>query len=441
MKVVVVGGGVIGLCTAYFLIEQGHDVVLVEQERDIGRRTSLGNGSQLSYSYVAPLASPAVFAELPSLLLHRNAPVRVRPQLDIHQWRWFFSFLRACSREQSRLTTKRLLTLSFYSRQLVQEAARKESLNFAYRQTGKLVIYSSQESWQSALRQLEYQRSLGCEQQALDAEECCKQDPSLRDIKEQLAGGIFTPSEETADCYLLCLELKRVLAANPRFTLLASTQVKRLRSLGNRIIGLETAQGVIDGDSYVLAAGIESRALALPVGIDLPIYPLRGYSVTLPLASPDDGPRLSITDYRNKIVYAPLDGALRVAGFVEIGGDDRGIAEDRIETLLDAVRKTFPRITDFSRVQPWCGLRPATPRGTPLVGPTGYSNFFLNVGHGGLGFTLAMGSGRVVADFVSGREPQISLDGMLLPGAAKARADDSVAENKPQSILQTGLQS
>lgn len=440
MKVIVIGGGVIGLSTAYFLINQGHEVALLEQERDIGRRTSLGNGSQLSYSYVAPLASPAVFAELPSLLLHRSAPVRLRPQLDMHQWKWFFSFLRACSRKQSQLTTKRLLALSFYSRQLFQEIARKESLNFGYRKTGKLVIYSSPESWKLALRQLDYQRSLGCEQHALDAEGCREIDPSLHDIKTQLAGGIFTPSEETGDCHRFCLELKRVLSANSRFTLLGSTQVKRLRSLGSRIIGLETVQGVIDGDAYVLAAGVESRVLALPVGIDLPIYPLRGYSVTIPLASPDDGPRLSITDYRNKIVYAPLEGALRVAGFVEVGGDDRGISEDRIKTLLDAVRKTFPRILDFSRVQPWCGLRPATPRGTPLVGPTRYCNFFLNVGHGGLGFTLAMGSGRVVADFVSGREPQVSLDGMLMSEVTKTQAG-SLTEDRPQSSLQIGFQS
>lgn len=438
MKVVVIGGGVVGLCTAYFLVRQGHEVVMLERERDLASGASRANGSQLSYSYVAPLASPSVFAELPSLLLSRNAPVRLRPQFDFHQWRWFLSFLRACSKKQSRLTTQRLLELSFYSRQLIQEITRKEELSFSYRQTGKLVIYSSQKSWNSALAQLDYQKSLRCEQEALDVDACICTDPSLRHVRDRITGGIFTPSEETADCYRFCLELERVLVASSSFTILAETMVKRIRPLGSRIIGLETAHGVIDADAYVLAAGVDSRDLALPIGIDLPIYPLRGYSITVPLASAEAGPRLSITDYANKIVYAPLDGALRAAGFVEIGGERRDIAEDRIEALLDALRKTFPRITDFSRVQPWCGLRPATPLGTPIVGPTRYTNFFLNAGHGALGFTLAMGSGRAVADIVSGNETEISLDGMLLSeGAASQRLEAP----RPPLMPQMGYQS
>ncbi len=420
MKVVVIGGGVVGLCTAYFLVNHGHDVVVVERERDIGLGTSRANGSQLSYSYVAPLANPGVFRELPSLLFSRDAPVRLRPQLDLHQWRWVFGFLRACTGGQSQLTTRQLLTLSLYSQRLLEEIARKESLRFDHRRNGKLVVYSSAKSWNGAVRQLELQKALGCEQEALDTAACCEVEPALCDIRNRIAGGIYTPSEETADCYRFCLELKRVLSAHPRFRLATATTVTRLRCIGNRVIGLETDGGVIDGDAYVLAAGIESRQLARPIGIDLPIYPLRGYSVTIPLSSPEDGPKLSVTDYRNKIVYAPHEGALRAAGFVEIAGDDRGIAEDRIQTLIEATRKTFPRISDYSRVQPWCGLRPATPRGTPIVGPTRYSNLSLNVGHGALGFTLAMGSGRVVADIVSGREPQVSLEGMLLRDGAKA---------------------
>ena len=423
MKTIVMGGGVVGLCTAYFLLVRGHEVVVVERQGDVGRGASRANGCQLSYSYVAPLASPSIFAELPSWLLSRRAPVRLRPQLDPHQWRWSLAFLRSCSWAQSHHTTQRLLALSFYSQQLIREVARNESLCFDYRQNGKLVVYSTLESWKRAIRQLELQRTLGCEQEVLDAAGCCEAEPALGHIRDRIAGGIITRSEETGDCYRFCQELKRVMIKNPRFCLLAATRVERIRCLGDRVIGLETSEGVIDADAYVLAAGVESRRLARPIGIDLPIYPLRGYSVTIPLSSLDDAPTLSVTDYRDKIVYVRIGDALRVAGFAELGGDARDLAEGRIAALIEAVRTTFPSVTNFSRVQPWCGLRPATPQGTPIIGPTPYANLALNVGHGALGFTLAMGAGRVVADILSGREPQISLSGMLLNDGAHRPAD------------------
>jgi D-amino-acid dehydrogenase len=420
MRIAVLGAGVVGLATAHYLTRNGHSVVVVDRNDGVALETSFANGAQLSYSYVAPLAGPGVLPKIPPWLLRRDAPLRFYPAFDLDQWRWLFEFVRACNRAQSDLTTRRLLALSFYSRHLMHELIREQPIDFGHARNGKLVVYTDRTAFDGARRLVDYQRALGCEQDALDRDACLSLEPALAAgdsrLGRRICGGIHTPSEEVGDCYRFCVGLEHLLMAEGvEFRL--GCAVKHLIRSGDRVSGVATDAGTLTADGYVLAAGAQSALLASEVGLRLPVYPLQGYSLTLPVSGAS--PAVSITDSARKIVYAPLatpiGPALRVAGMADIAGHDRGSDPVRIRQLVAEARAAFPAATRYKqpveRFQPWSGLRPATPKGTPILGATPIVNLYANVGHGALGWTLALGSGRVVADTIAGRAPQVSTDG------------------------------
>jgi len=413
MKILVLGGGVVGLAAAYHLARDGHEVAVVERNHGVGLETSYANGGQLSYSYVAPLAGPGVLPKIPPWLLRRDAPLRFRPALDWAQWRWCLEFVLACTRRRADLTTRRLLRLAYYSRSLMHRFVAEEAVDFEYVQNGKLVVHESNTSFTGARRLVDYQASLGSAQQVLGADECVALEPALRAMRPRIAGGIYTPSEDAGDCYAFCLGLERILRANGTAFLL-DTEIRRVLRWRDRILGVESSAGVLEADRYVLALGAASPWLVRPLGIRLPIYPLKGYSLTLPVGPHHLAPRISITDFKKKIVYARLGDELRVAGMADLAGHRAEIDESRVATLLDETRAAFPDASDFSRLKPWCGLRPATPKGAPVLGLTPYPNLLLNCGQGALGFTLALACGRVVADLVAGRSPEVPLEGFEL---------------------------
>jgi len=415
MKVLVLGAGVVGLSAAWYLWCDGHQVTIVERNRGVGLETSFANGGQLSYSYVAPLASPSVIPKLPPWLLRRDSPLRFRPEIDPEQWRWCLEFLAACNQGTADETTRRLLRLAFYSRDLMHELVREQPIGFEYVQNGKLVVHTQRESFESAVRLMEYQRSLGAEQRALDPAQCLEIEPALADMAPRIVGAIHTPSEDVGDTYRFCNELARLMTTGPNpVTIHLRAEVGRLLPWRRKLMGVETGVGVLEADHYVLALGTNAPYLVKPLGIRIPVYPLKGYSLSLPITDEGKAPRISVTDFKRKVVYARIGDDLRVAGMADLSGRRAVIDVERIDQLVDEVRNTFPRATDFSQLKPWCGMRPATPRGTPVVGATPYSNLWLDVGHGALGFTLALATGRIVADLAAGRTPAIPLDGFTL---------------------------
>jgi D-amino-acid dehydrogenase len=414
MHVVVLGAGVIGLTTAWYLRADGHQVTVIERNDDVANETSFANGGQLSYSYVAPLAGPGVLSKLPNWLWRQDSPVRFHPRIDPQQWSWLLRFVRACTHRQSEGSTRRLLSLSFFSRDLMDELLACESgLNFDYANAGKLVIYRTGAAFDAARRLLDYQRSLGCEQEALSADACIIKEPALAHQAGQLQGGIFTASEDSGDCYQFCVGMLRLLRKRG-VTFRFGTAVTRLRRTAGRQVTASAGDEDIDADHVVIATGASSVPLLRTLGIRVPLYPLKGYSLTVPLDAGAVAPRISVTDYERKIVYARLGDRLRIAGMADITGRRADVDPQRVATLRTEAKAMFPDAANFDKAMTWCGLRPATPKGLPIIDRTPFENLWLNIGQGALGFTLALASGRLMGDLVSGRKSAISRDGFGL---------------------------
>ncbi len=406
MHVCVLGAGIVGLATAYELRRAGHDVTVVDRAEP-GSGASGGNGAQLSYSYVQPLADPSLWRQLPKLLLSPSSPLKIRPQLDMHQWRWGLQFLAACNAATSRSTTTSLLQLAAHSRQGFDAMLAEERLAVDFSSTGKLVLFSCPPSFAAAKKQMLLQRDLGCVQEAVSAERCIDIEPALASYQPHIAGAIHTPSECAADCKKTCDALVALLTARG-VKFLLNTPVDKIHTQAGSVVAVKTPNGDIQADQYVLALGAASAPMARQIGVYLPIYPLKGYSITVdvdenlhsaPHLAPHSAPFVSVTDSTRKVVFARIGSRLRVAGMAELAGYNTQVAPKQIESLKASTQALFPNCSNFAELNPWAGLRPATPTALPLIGkhPKGPSNLLLNVGHGALGFTLAFGSAARVA--------------------------------------------
>lgn len=409
MKIIIIGAGIVGMSTAWRLSKDGHQITVVDSASGAGQGASFANGAQLSYSYVAPLADPSVWRQLPKLLTDPASPVQFRPGADLFQYRWLLRFLAACTERQATETIERLGALANVSRQVLHESAELRAAQFEWTQTGKLVVYSTAASFSAARRQAEHQFAHGTERLVLNSEECLSLEPALGTIAHRLVGGLFSPGDEAADALLLCRELERLITTAPiPATLLYGTTVTRLRREGRWLKALETDRGTLEADLYILAAGVHARQLGRSAGLDLPIYPIKGYSLSVPVASASAAPTVSVTDAARKVVLARLGKTLRLAGAADLVGIDLKIDPRRADRLLADARADFPAAGHWDRASLWAGLRPATPTGQPIIGACGIDNLRLNIGHGALGFTLALGSADVLArELDAGSDAQI----------------------------------
>jgi D-amino-acid dehydrogenase len=403
LRVCVLGAGIVGLATAYELRRAGHEVTVVDAAADVGTGASGGNGGQLSYAYVQPLADPSIWLQLPHLLLSRASPFRIRPALDTRQWAWACRFLLACNAAQSGATTAKLLAVAATSRMQFDAMREREALDCDYSATGKLVLLRTDAAFAAARRQMALQRALGGPpQEAVGAGEVLAIEPALAHAQVPIAGAIFTPSECAADCRKVCVALARVLQEQG-VTFRLAAPVRGFARRAARVLAVRTDTGDVAADQFVVALGAASAPLARQCGVRLPLYPLKGYSITVPLGESSMAPRVNITDSARKVVFARVGERLRVAGMAELVGDDSTIPAARIDSLEESLRCLFPACSGAPDLQAWTGMRPATPTGEPIVGRRagGPDNLVFNTGHGALGFTLAFGTALQVTQLLA----------------------------------------
>ena len=412
MKIIVLGAGVVGVTGAWYLAGAGHEVTVVERRREAGMETSFANGGQISAGHAEPWAQPAILPKILRWLGREEAPLLFRPRADLAQWDWSLRFALECLPGAFERNCKALAGLAAYSRDCLRELRSATGLQYDHLARGILHFATTTSDFDAMARHAEAMRALGVQRSVKSAADCVALEPALAQSEQPVVGGVYTPDDESGDAHRFTRELARLAAARG-VTFRFGMAVEALEGAGERIVALRTHDGArMNADAYVISLGSYSPLLLKPLGIRIPVYPLKGYSVTLALG-PDEAaaaPSVSLTDEAHKIVISRLGQRLRAAGTAELTGYDTSVNEVRCEAIVRRLRQLFPRLRSAPAVDKWAGLRPATPNNVPLIGRTRLQNLYLNTGHGTLGWTLACGSGRALAELVSGRRPSIGFD-------------------------------
>jgi D-amino-acid dehydrogenase len=411
MKVIVLGAGLLGVTSAYFLRQQGHDVTVVDRQATPAAETSFANGGQISVSHAEPWANPSAPLKVLKWLGQEDAPLLFRLRADMRQWLWGLQFLRECTPARTRRNIEQIVRLGTYSRDTLQALRRDIGIRYDERTHGILHFYTNQKEFDGAEAPAAQMRELGCDRRVISADEAVRIEPALRHIRPRLAGATYTAEDESGDANRFARELvARCQADGVQF--LMSHTVTALRQAGGQIDHVEAtdAEGRfrrLRADAYVLAMGSLSPLLATPLGIRLPIYPAKGYSVTMPVKDASMAHQVSLTDDEYKLVFSRLGDRLRIAGTAEMNGYDRDLNRVRCDAIVRRTEELFPGAGDAEQAQFWTGLRPATPSNVPIIGQSKIANLYLNTGHGTLGWTHSCGSGKSIARIVSGMAPEV----------------------------------
>lgn len=416
MKVLVLGAGIIGTSSAWFLNKAGHDVCVIERQPGVAQETSFANGGQIAVSHAEPWANPHTPWKLFKYLGKDDAPLLFRPRSELHQWIWGLNFLRECSRKRSDKNIRQILALSEYSRQTLLALRSETGLSYDSLSKGILHFYTDHREFERSLHAARLMRELGCPRNTLNADEVVKKEPALTSIQHKIVGGDFTETDESGDAHKFTHGLAQQ-ASKAGVDFRFNTSVTRLLTEGTgacaEIIGVEVIDEkgqhqVLRADAYVIAIASFSPQLLRPLGINLMIYPAKGYSATYPIIQPEHAPTISLTDDGYKLVLSRLGDRLRVAGTCEINGYSRELNTARCAAITRRTQELFPNACDYSNPVYWAGLRPLTPSNRPYIGKTKFHNLYLNTGHGSLGWTMGAGSGRAITEIIGGRMPEVS---------------------------------
>lgn len=411
MHVVVIGAGIIGVSTAYYLRLHGLDVTVLERNSGPAQETSFGNAGMIAPAYVAPWSQPGMPMKVLSYLFKTEAPVVFRPSFSPAQWRWVLRWLSACRLEPFRLNKQRMQRLAIHSRGLLHQLRAQHSIDYEQAQ-GILQLFRSDADLNRAKPSIQFLSENNISHRLLDAGQCRALEPALAD-GTPLAGGLHLPDDETGNCAYFARRLKDIseqMGVQYRF----DTHVKRLHQLADRIARIELADGDLATDAVVVAAGVDSTKLLRPLGVRVPLYPVKGYSLTATITRHEFAPMMSVMDEAYKVAITRMGNRLRIAGTAEISDRRLTARDSALATLMKVARDWYPGAASYRQARPWVGARPMLPDGPPLLGKTPIGNLYLNLGHGSTGWAMACGSGQVVADIVANRPPEIDTEGLTL---------------------------
>ncbi|AKX44969.1 amino acid dehydrogenase [Thiopseudomonas alkaliphila] len=413
MRVLVLGGGVIGVTTAYYLAKQGYAVTVLERQAATAEETSFGNAGQISPGYASPWAAPHVPLAAIKWMLQQHAPLTIKLTKEPAQYLWMAKMLRQCTAGRYQINKARMVRLAEYSRDCLDELRNELGLAYEGRQLGGMQLFRSQQQLDTAAADIRILQQFGVPYQLLSPEQILQYEPGLVQSVTKLSGALRLPNDQTGDCNLFTKQLTeraRELGVEFKF----GQQVERLQVEGQQVTGVYANGQLLSADRYVVALGSYSPLLLKPLGIQLPVYPLKGYSLTLPIVQPEQAPEATVIDETYKVAITRFEQRIRVGGFAELSGYNLALNPERKASMSWVINDLYPGAGDLQQALFWTGLRPATPDGTPVIGATPYKNLLLNTGHGTLGWTMACGSAHYLADLMANRAPAIDTEGLSI---------------------------
>ncbi|MBV7396409.1 D-amino acid dehydrogenase [Mameliella sediminis] len=412
MKVIVMGAGVIGVTTAYYLAKAGAEVTVLDRQLGPGLETSYANAGELSYGMTSPWAAPGIPVKAVKWLFMKRRPLFIWPLISPTMWAWGAQMLRNCNEDSYRVNKSRMVRISNYSRDVMPDLISETGIEYDGREQGTLQLFRTEKQLKGSKADQEILAEYDSPFEVLDPEGCIAVEPALAGVRGKFVGGLRLTADRTGDCRMFTVALAEK-CADMGVEFQYGQSIRGIAVENDRVAGVDTElAGRISGDKYVCALGSYGPRVLTPIGVRLPVYPVKGYSVTLPVTQDADAPQSTIMDETHKVAITRLGDRIRVAGTAEIAGYSNRLGPHATDTVRHVIGDLFPKGGDLSKAEGWTGLRPMTPDGTPVLGPSRYDNLYLNTGHGTLGWTMACGSGRIVADTVLGRTPEVSLDGL-----------------------------